>query len=715
MSKRNQATRTPVEPLESRMLLSAAATFGIAPLATFDFATTGAAPNELLLDPNTNILYGTTQFGGPNTSNINASQHAGSIFEILPNSNTITPLAYFNASNGEDPIGSIAEDSAGDLFGVADTGDIGNGGDVWQLLAGSASIDILGAFGGVAGSQPQGGITIDSDGDLFGTTSFGADHNAGAVFEYIKSERSLVPLASFPQQDSTDIDEPNTKVAVDSNGNVFGVHEGGGPSDAGYVYEVVAGSGTVTDIHDFTSSTGTPQAGLTIDSAGNIFGTTTFSLSSHNYGGIFEIPAGTTTVTQLAKFTPPDQQPGDLTIDSHGNIFGIIATENSKSHDAIFELPAGASKILTLATFAGLTTGNSGFVDVIAPLGVAVDSSGNIFGAFPTGGSSGDGIVYQAQQLAAKMAFTQQPTTTLQDNTILPPVTVTIEDANSQLVTTNTSSVTLTLNGPKGVTLGGTTTVAAVNGVATFNDLSLPTAGHYTLTATDSTVAKPAKSVAVTVTPIPISPHFEMLKQPADIALPGAFMTAPISVEVEDQFNHPVTKGFSLAKLSILTGPTGAKITGNTAPLKAGIATFTKLNLKTAGSYSLEVTDSTTPPLTLIDFNVLPGPAAKMVFATQPTLSVVALIDTTIELEDKFGNIAVNDTSAVSLAFAAHPKSSVLTGVLTENVIDGLATFTNLDPGDVAGTFTFKATDSNALPPATSKPFKFAPLQFHPG
>jgi trimeric autotransporter adhesin len=216
------------------------------------------------------------------------------------------------------------------------------------------------------------------------------------------------------------------------------------------------------------------------------------------------------------------------------------------------------------------------------------------------------------------------------------------------------------------------------------------------------------------VTAIPIIPHFVILEQPSDVAA-GAFMTPPISVEVEDQFNNPVTKGFSPAKLSIVSAPTGAKITGNSVPLKAGIATFTKLSFKTAGAYSLQVTDSTTPLLTVIDFSVLPGPATKMVFATQPALDppIIANLNATtvVELEDKFGNIAVDDTSAVSLILGVHPKNSILTGVLTENVIDGLATFTDLSVDDVPGTYTIKATDSNPLPPVTSKPIKIPLIQ----
>jgi hypothetical protein len=85
---------------------------------------------------------------------------------------------------------------------------------------------------------------------------------------------------------------------------------------------------------------------------------------------------------------------------------------------------------------------------------------------------------------AAKLAFGQQPTTVAGSGTISPAVTVYVEDANGNVLLTDDSNVTLSVASGPG-TLGGTTTVAAVDGVATFNNLSLDTPGSYVLSATD--------------------------------------------------------------------------------------------------------------------------------------------------------------------------------------------------------------------------------------
>ena len=91
---------------------------------------------------------------------------------------------------------------------------------------------------------------------------------------------------------------------------------------------------------------------------------------------------------------------------------------------------------------------------------------------------------------ASKVAFTAQPSSTTAGASISPAVQVSVEDANGNVVTSDNSSVTVAIGtNPGGGTLGGTLTVAAVNGVATFSNLSINKAGTgYTLTAADGSL-----------------------------------------------------------------------------------------------------------------------------------------------------------------------------------------------------------------------------------
>ena len=98
--------------------------------------------------------------------------------------------------------------------------------------------------------------------------------------------------------------------------------------------------------------------------------------------------------------------------------------------------------------------------------------------------------------------FGVQPSNTTAGATISPAVTVKVEDSLGNVVTTDTSNVTVAIGtNPGGGTLGGTTTVAAVSGTATFSTLSINKAGTgYTLTAADGTLTS-ATSRAFNITP----------------------------------------------------------------------------------------------------------------------------------------------------------------------------------------------------------------------
>ena len=110
-------------------------------------------------------------------------------------------------------------------------------------------------------------------------------------------------------------------------------------------------------------------------------------------------------------------------------------------------------------------------------------------GSLTNAASSGFNITIGA---AAKLAFSQQPENTTAGTSISPAITVLVQDAHGNTITSDTSSVSLaiTTNPPGNGVLGGTATVAAVNGVATFSNLSINKAGiGYVLTATDGTLA----------------------------------------------------------------------------------------------------------------------------------------------------------------------------------------------------------------------------------
>ncbi len=142
------------------------------------------------------------------------------------------------------------------------------------------------------------------------------------------------------------------------------------------------------------------------------------------------------------------------------------------------------------------------------PFGITASQTIQGFAAAP--GSLNSAAVSVAYGITisppAQLAFLVQPSNTTTATAITPAVQVAILDAKGDTVTSANSPVTIALaNNPGNATLAGATTVNAVNGVATFPDLSITSiANAYTLTATSSTLTA-ATSAAFNITPYPIT------------------------------------------------------------------------------------------------------------------------------------------------------------------------------------------------------------------
>jgi hypothetical protein len=192
---------------------------------------------------------------------------------------------------------------------------------------------------------------------------------------------------------------------------------------------------------------------------------------------------------------------------------------------------------------------------------------------------------------AAKLRLMQQPTSAVAGAAISPAVTVEVVDAFGNVVLTDTSSVTMAvLKAPKNANdLGGTVTVAAVNGVATFGDLSLTTAGSYMLEATDGNLTL-VKSKTITIRANASSPHLVLTQQPDDTVV-GSKLAPKLVVKVEDAFGNVITTDHSAVTLAVVAGPNALS---GTLTVKAshGVATFSNVKSTLAGNYTLEVSDA---------------------------------------------------------------------------------------------------------------------------
>jgi uncharacterized repeat protein (TIGR03803 family) len=345
-------------------------------------------------------LYGTTYLGGANGS--------GSVYKLSSNGSswTYSPLYSFKGGpDGAAPgFGSLAIGADSRLYGTTEGG--GNFGIAFSVqpaanICGSIGCpwtdNVLYRFGsGSDAAQPLGGLTFDSAGNLYGTTSLGGDTGNGAVFQLTPSGQTWNESVIYSFAGGNDAFNPVAGVTLDAAGNLYGTTSFGGANGAGTVYKLThSDSGwTETILYSFQGGSDgqAPVGGVIFDQAGNLYGTT--FLGGDNGGGtVYELSpsGGGWTLTTLYSFSGGAGPYNFLTFDAGGNLYGATNGDGANGLGSVFKLTPGDSgwSYTDLHDFAGDTDGS-------LPYGrVAVDAHGNIFGTAAVGGTDNQGVVWE--------------------------------------------------------------------------------------------------------------------------------------------------------------------------------------------------------------------------------------------------------------------------------------------------------------------------------
>jgi uncharacterized repeat protein (TIGR03803 family) len=176
---------------------------------------------------------------------------------------------------------------------------------------------------------------------------------------------------------------------MDAQGDLFGTNAGGGPSGIGSVYEIAKGSGTVTTLAKFNGFNGAGISNVVIDGQGNLFGTTEDG-GLFGDGSVFEIAKGSNTATTLATFDGPNgstpAQSVGVTLDAQGNLFGTTKSGGTNGDGTVFEIAKGSNTITTIANF---TSTGQALVS-----GLVADNQGSLYGTTNGTGTAG-GTVFK--------------------------------------------------------------------------------------------------------------------------------------------------------------------------------------------------------------------------------------------------------------------------------------------------------------------------------
>ncbi len=295
---------------------------------------------------------------------------------------------------------------------------------------------------------------------------------------------------------------------------------------------------------------------------------------------------------------------------------------------------------------------------------------------------------------ATQLAFLQQPVNTVAGQT-MPPIEVEVQDQFGNVVTNNNSGVVVQ-NFPN--VLNGTITSGFSNGIATFSDLCVTQAGTYTINASDASLTA-VNSSSFTVTPAAAA-QLAFVQQPVN-TIAGQTM-APIEVAVEDQYGNIVTNNDSGVVVqnspNFLNGTISAGVSN-------GIATFSDLYVTQAGTYTINASDASLTAINSSSFTVTPAAAAQLAFVQQPANTIAGQTMAPIEVavQDQYGNTVTSNDSGV----VVQTIPNVLNGTLSAWVVNGIATFSNLDITQ-AGAYTINASNGS-LTPATSSSFTITP------
>jgi hypothetical protein len=263
----------------------------------------------------------------------------------------------------------------------------------------------------------------------------------------------------------------------------------------------------------------------------------------------------------------------------------------------------------------------------------------------------------------AGTVFAQEPTNAL-PGTLISPLVVDINDDQGQIDTTDNGNVTLSItsSGTSGATLGGTTTVAATNGVATFNNISIDQPGYYTLTATDTALDSVISTPFHVGTTSALVPTFGRVSL-ASTNVAGQKLNAKVPVVITNQGSN--FKGNYTVNIFADTIPS---LDGNQVP----ITSLTKKNVALKSNkgqplnFNVKSLPSTLPDGTYyLLAEVVDSTGATNMMATTQTVQVAApfITPAVIVAAVAPASIALNKTSSI-LITVTNDGNVAATGVV---------------------------------------------------
>jgi uncharacterized repeat protein (TIGR03803 family) len=375
-------------------LSRSAGSWSLKTLYTFTGGSDGAQPNAVLLDGSGNLL-GATYYGGVGECYIyGGGSGCGVVFKLSPSSGGAwtesTVYSFLGGNDGGQPIGSLALDQYGDVFGVAGVGGAYANGVVFEVDPGSNSETVPYAFTNIV--YPA-NISSDAAGNFYVTTYQGGllnncQNGCGTILELSKAEGGWNATTVYSFSGGWDGSSTGSAPVFDPKGNLY-VSTLARVESTTILFELTPAApgkwrGSVA--HNFPSNVGgnSPLAGVIRDAAGNLYGTTVQG-GAYGWGNVFELtPSGSTwKETVLHNFDGMDgaYPVAALTLDSAGNLYGTAEYGGSTfcgyGCGTVFKLSPGSGGSWNFSVLHSFKNGKDGNYP---RGGVVIDAAGNLYG-----------------------------------------------------------------------------------------------------------------------------------------------------------------------------------------------------------------------------------------------------------------------------------------------------------------------------------------------
>ena len=327
---------------------------------------------------------------------------------------TTTVIFSCEEDEGEYADTDLETDNAGNIYGTTVLGGDFGSGTVFQLSPtpnGWVHTVLYSFTGGADGGQPYKGVTLDHDGNLYGTAVTGGSGNCeegcGVVYKLTNTDGTWTETVIHSFTGGNDGSGPGARVTVDGARNVYGMTPTGGAHGLGTIYkihQIPNGAWIFGVIHAFTGATdgATGSAGRMILRNGHLYCAVTAG-GRYGSGAVFELNGGGFGERDLKILYAFRGQPdgsfpyGALAFDVLGNIYGTTYYGGANGIGAVYQLspqPVGEWAEEVLYSFQTGKDGNSPISNLV------FDVAGNLYGTTSEGGL-GSGTIFKLSPAGA--------------------------------------------------------------------------------------------------------------------------------------------------------------------------------------------------------------------------------------------------------------------------------------------------------------------------